>query len=109
MFLKSLSASLVLVGGVVAAVNLHVQDPDLLPVVFGDAQVPVHTTQTEVTSAGLIFRFCSSVLIRGQLKFEPVGELSAVNSDQWTTLRHPLFPKYSARIKQSHFCDTTVK
>lgn len=52
MFLKSLSASLVLVGGVVAAVNFHVQDPDPLLGVFANARVPVHTTQTEVTSAG---------------------------------------------------------
>ena len=43
------------------------------------------------------------------LKFEPVGELSALESDQWTTLRHPVFPAYSARIKQTHFCDSTVK
>jgi len=88
MFLKSLSVSFVLVGAVVATVNLHVQDPGSLPGIFSNAQVPAHPTQT---------------------KFEPVGELNAVNSDQWTTLRHPLFPKYSARIKRSHFCDTTVK
>jgi hypothetical protein len=59
MFLKSLSASLVLVGVVVAAVNFHAQDPDSLPGVFANTQVPVHTTQTEVTSTGLIFHFRS--------------------------------------------------
>lgn len=44
-----------------------------------------------------------------QSKFEPVGDLSAIVSDEWTTLRHPVFPRYSVRIKQSRFCDATVK
>jgi len=67
-------------------VNSQVQDPDSW--IFDKAQLPVHSPQTE---------------------FEPVGELGAVESVQWTTLRHPVFPKYSARIKQTHFCDSTVK
>jgi hypothetical protein len=49
MFLRSLSASLVLVGVVVAAINFRVQD---------DSSVfePVHSTQTEVNGVGFIFR-----------------------------------------------------
>ncbi|KAI0264975.1 serine carboxypeptidase [Gloeopeniophorella convolvens] len=42
-------------------------------------------------------------------QFQPVGTLSAVRMDQWTTLHHPVFPRHSVRIKQSDFCDTTVR
>ncbi|KAF8495647.1 serine carboxypeptidase [Russula emetica] len=86
MFLRPLSISLVLVGAV-ASVNFHVQDSDFLSV---QAQIPVLSEST-------------------QTAFEPVGQLSAIKSDQWTILRHPVFPTYSARIKQTDFCDTTVK
>jgi hypothetical protein len=48
MFPRLLSVSLVLVGVTVASVNLHVQDSDSL---FAKAQVPVHSTETEVLSA----------------------------------------------------------
>ncbi|KAI0048898.1 serine carboxypeptidase [Auriscalpium vulgare] len=41
--------------------------------------------------------------------FQPVGSLRNVSGDAFTTLRHPLFPAHSVRIKQSNFCDTTVK
>ncbi|KAI0310446.1 serine carboxypeptidase [Amylostereum chailletii] len=41
--------------------------------------------------------------------FTPVGSLSALGTDAFTTLTHPVFPSYSVRIKQSDFCDTTVK
>ena len=41
--------------------------------------------------------------------FSPVGSLSALGSDAYTTLTHPVFPAHSVRIKQSDFCDTTVK
>ena len=39
----------------------------------------------------------------------PIGALSNVRSDGYTTFSHPLFPEYSARIKESEWCDTTVK
>ncbi|KAI0276746.1 serine carboxypeptidase [Russula aff. rugulosa BPL654] len=90
MFLRPLSISLVLVGVAVASANLHVQDYDFLSV---KAQIPV----------------LSKVSTGTQTEFQPVGQLSAIESDQWTILRHPVFPKYSARIKQTNFCDTTVK
>ncbi|KAI0051789.1 alpha/beta-hydrolase [Auriscalpium vulgare] len=37
------------------------------------------------------------------------GSLRNLSTDAFTTLRHPLFPSHSVRIKQSDFCDTTVK
>ncbi|KAI0056758.1 alpha/beta-hydrolase [Artomyces pyxidatus] len=40
--------------------------------------------------------------------FAPVGSLSAVGASEFTTLGHPMFPRHSVRIKQSHFCDNTV-
>ncbi|TDL20451.1 alpha/beta-hydrolase [Rickenella mellea] len=35
-------------------------------------------------------------------------ELSSLSSEGFTRLSHPYFPKHSARIKKSHFCDETV-
>jgi hypothetical protein len=99
MFLKPLSISLVL-GGIAVA---SVQGSDFLSV---KAQIPVLSTQTEVITVQVDLPFHADPL---KLKFEPVGQLSAIKSDQWTILRHPVFPKYSARIKQTDFCDTTVK
>jgi hypothetical protein len=63
MFLRSLSASLVFVGVVVAAVNLQVQDSDSLSGIFAKAQVPLLSTQTQVTSARVDLSFCCSALI----------------------------------------------
>ena len=38
--------------------------------------------------------------------FTPLGDLSALSTDSFTTLRHPLFASYSVRIKQTVFdCD----
>ncbi|VDB85108.1 unnamed protein product [Peniophora sp. CBMAI 1063] len=39
----------------------------------------------------------------------PVGALSNVRGDGYTTFSHPLFPEYSARIKESRWCDSGVK
>ncbi|KZT24370.1 serine carboxypeptidase [Neolentinus lepideus HHB14362 ss-1] len=39
--------------------------------------------------------------------FKPFGQLSAL-SNEFTTLGHPAFPKYSVRVKKSDFCDGTV-
>ncbi|KZT24362.1 alpha/beta-hydrolase [Neolentinus lepideus HHB14362 ss-1] len=39
--------------------------------------------------------------------FKPLGQLSAL-SNEFTTLGHPAFPKYSVRVKKSDFCDGTV-
>ena len=35
--------------------------------------------------------------------------LSSLASSEFTTLGHPEFPRYSVRIKKSHFCDGSVK
>ncbi|EMD33575.1 hypothetical protein CERSUDRAFT_159731 [Gelatoporia subvermispora B] len=40
--------------------------------------------------------------------FTALGDLSAVSSTGFTVLEHPLFPRYSVRIKKSKFCDGTV-
>ncbi|THU80417.1 peptidase S10, serine carboxypeptidase [Dendrothele bispora CBS 962.96] len=40
--------------------------------------------------------------------FTPLGSLSVLKEHEYTTIAHPLFPKYSARIKKSDFCDPTV-
>lgn len=36
-------------------------------------------------------------------------ELSALTSDGFTALSHPRFPNHRVRIKQTSFCDPTVK
>ncbi|EMD36609.1 hypothetical protein CERSUDRAFT_84791 [Gelatoporia subvermispora B] len=41
--------------------------------------------------------------------FSPLGNLNALSSTAYTILRHPLFPHYNVRIKQSHFCDGTTR
>ncbi|KAF9262351.1 serine carboxypeptidase [Marasmius fiardii PR-910] len=40
--------------------------------------------------------------------FTPIESLEFVSGSEFTTLRHPFFPKHSARIKKSRFCDHTV-
>ncbi|KAI3611465.1 carboxypeptidase y precursor [Moniliophthora roreri] len=40
--------------------------------------------------------------------FTPVETLSALSDVEFTTLRHPLFQRHSARIKKTDFCDPTV-
>ena len=40
--------------------------------------------------------------------FTPLEDLSALSTSEFTTLRHPAFPEYGVRIKQSHFCETTA-
>ncbi|KAI0769995.1 serine carboxypeptidase [Fomes fomentarius] len=41
--------------------------------------------------------------------FTPLGDLSALSTTEFTTLNHPAFPHYNVRVKQSHFCDGTVR
>ncbi len=36
-------------------------------------------------------------------------ELSSLSSERFTRLSHPYFPRHSARIKKSNFCDETVQ
>lgn len=40
---------------------------------------------------------------------KPVSTLSALSSESFTVLTHPAFPRHSARIKKTDFCDHTVK
>ncbi len=39
--------------------------------------------------------------------FTPLGDLSLLSTTDFTLLAHPAFPRHSARIKQSHFCNET--
>ncbi|KAI0086932.1 serine carboxypeptidase [Irpex rosettiformis] len=41
--------------------------------------------------------------------FAPFEDLHALSEREFTTLEHPLFPNYGVRIKESDFCDGTVK
>ena len=108
MFSKPLSALLVLVGIAVASVQHSIKDSDLFSGNFAENQVPLPQPKVlpKVANTWVDIPFD---IDSPQSKFEPVGDLGAIRSDEWTTLRHPVFPRYSVRIKQSRFCDTTVK
>ncbi len=41
--------------------------------------------------------------------FTPLGDLSALSSTEFTTLSHPAFSRHNVRVKQSHFCDGSVR
>lgn len=41
--------------------------------------------------------------------FTPLGDLSLLSTTEFTVLAHPAFPRHSARIKQSHFCNETAR
>jgi cathepsin A (carboxypeptidase C) len=41
--------------------------------------------------------------------FTPFEDLSALSEAQFTTLKHPAFPKHGVRIKKTKFCDGTVE
>lgn len=41
--------------------------------------------------------------------FTPIETLSKLSESHFTTLEHPAFPKHSVRIKQTKFCDGTVR
>ncbi|KAI0683515.1 serine carboxypeptidase [Earliella scabrosa] len=41
--------------------------------------------------------------------FTPLGDLDALSSSDFTVLGHPAFPRHNVRVKQSHFCDGTVR
>ena len=60
----------------------------------GGAQVSLVVGNFEVYDAGL---------------FVPVGDPHSLSTSAYVTLRHPLFPGHSVRIKQSHVCDEVVQ
>ncbi|KAI0640108.1 serine carboxypeptidase [Trametes polyzona] len=41
--------------------------------------------------------------------FTPFADLRSISTSAYTTLTHPKFPRHSVRIKQSQFCDGTVR
>jgi hypothetical protein len=111
MFSKPLSSLLVLVGIAVAAIQHRAQDSDSFSVNFAENQASLrYSLQPEdVPDVANVWFDIPFGEDSPESKFEPVRDLSAVRSDKWTTLRHPVFPRYNVRIKQSHFCDTTVR
>ena len=111
MFSKRLLALVVFIGIAVASIQPPVQESDAVSGILLENQVPLrpkYSTQLQVEPVDL-WVGCPFDTNSPQPKFEPVGKLSAVGFDQWTTLHHPVFPGYSVRIKQSRFCDATVK
>src|SRR5579863_8829277 len=105
MFSKPLSALLVLVGLAVASVQTRVQDSDPISGIFSEKQAPLqYSTGTQPEVVNVWVDADHDPL---QPNFEPIRELSALRSDQWAILRHPVFPRYSVRIKRSDFCDAT--
>lgn len=41
--------------------------------------------------------------------FTPLGDLNLLSSSEYTTLNHPIYPRYNVRVKQSNFCDGSVR
>ncbi|CDO76390.1 hypothetical protein BN946_scf184937.g4 [Trametes cinnabarina] len=41
--------------------------------------------------------------------FTPLGDLSALTTEEFTRLEHPAFPRHSVRVKESRFCDEEVR
>ena len=41
--------------------------------------------------------------------FTPLGHLDALTSSEFTQLEHPAFQRHSVRIKESQFCDGSVR
>ena len=41
--------------------------------------------------------------------FTPLGDPSVLSATEFTTLSHPAFSRHKVRVKQSHFCDGSVR
>ena len=41
--------------------------------------------------------------------FTPLESLELLSESRFSTLRHPMFPYHSVRIKKTSFCDDTVR
>lgn len=41
--------------------------------------------------------------------FTPMESLSYLSEQEFTTLKHPIFPNHNVRIKKSNFCDSNVR
>ena len=41
--------------------------------------------------------------------FTPLGDLGGLSATEFTTLSHPAFSRHKVRVKQSHFCDGSVR
>lgn len=78
----------------------------LLYTVNGDIQhaFKTHGSKTHLTTFSSAFENYDTGL------FTAIGDLNLLSTETSTTLKHPLFPTYSVRVKKStDFCDGTVK
>ena len=79
----------------------------------------VHVPNWAAIALALTVSFVTSTRISGAFSqisleyladsFTPFGDLHMLSSEEFTTLHHPEFPRHSVRVKQSHFCDESVK
>ncbi|CAL1712348.1 unnamed protein product [Somion occarium] len=77
----------------------------LLYTVNGDIQhaFKTHGSKTHLTTFSSAFENYDTGL------FTAIGDLNLLSTETSTTLKHPLFPTYSVRVKKStDFCDGTV-
>ncbi|KAK7001939.1 carboxypeptidase [Favolaschia claudopus] len=63
---------------------------------------PAHASQT-------VFSMTSKGGESPAGSFVPLRTLDAVSETAFTTLKHPLFPNYGVRIKQSNFCEESAR
>ncbi|KAK7036761.1 hypothetical protein VNI00_011427 [Paramarasmius palmivorus] len=65
-------------------------------------------TQAAFNTTNLTSNPVQNVLSLDQRLYTPIESLNFLSKAEFTVLRHPLFPKHSARIKKTDFCDPTV-
>ena len=61
------------------------------------------------SAAGLSFGGQNAFSAYDDGLFTPVGDLSALSTTEFTTLSHPAFSRHKVRVKQSQFCDGSVR
>lgn len=73
-------------------------------------QAVIHADVTHTAQAEASFWLHDEGLpIQRPFSIGPIGDLNAVSSSGFTTLKHSTFPKYAVRVKKSRFCDGTVE
>lgn len=69
-------------------------------------KIPSHLYPSDLTNTS---SGSPEVLNHDTALFMPFEDLTLLSSNEFTTLKHYVFPKHSVRIKKSDFCDGTVK
>ncbi|TFK72336.1 serine carboxypeptidase [Pluteus cervinus] len=64
-------------------------------------QIPLNLWTSQPYNIGHVEQFDAGL-------FTPLESLSAVKELEYTTFGHPLFPRYSVRLKKTAFCDENV-